>query len=52
MKSSGVVKRIEEDEVVMDLNQWSPESSRQGEEEEKEEGERLNCEFRDPEKWD
>ena len=55
VRSSGVVKRVEDDEVVMDLNQWSSESSRRGEEEEeeeKEEGERLNCEFSDPEKWD
>ena len=55
MRESGVVKRMEEEEIVMDLNQWLSESSSHGEEEEEEEESReggVGCELGDPEKWD
>ena len=51
MKGSGVVKKVEEEEVVLDPSLWLSDSSSQGEQEEDERG-GVDCEHEDPENWD
>ena len=51
LRGSSVVKRLEGEEAVMDLNQWLSDSSTQ-EEEEEGERERVECRLEKPEKWE